>query len=94
MNAEGQPATLYLHPHEFDPDAFRESDRHVSWRRRIHQGWGRRAIPDKMRRMLAEFEFGPIRDVLAAAEPLPMKPDAPTTLHDLELAPVEHACGV
>jgi polysaccharide deacetylase family protein (PEP-CTERM system associated) len=64
LNVAAVPATVYLHPHEFDPDEFKEMVYPVSWPRRIHQSCGRRGIPSKIHRLLTDFRFGPVRDVL------------------------------
>jgi polysaccharide deacetylase family protein (PEP-CTERM system associated) len=61
---EGQPAIFYLHPWEFDPDQPRmpsgplTSFRHY---RNLDK------TEDRLRRLLSEFRFGRIRDLLAAA---------------------------
>ncbi|HUU85349.1 MAG TPA: DUF3473 domain-containing protein [Phycisphaerae bacterium] len=66
LERRGIPAVLYFHPHEFDPNAFAELDLAIPWRTRLHQGWGRARFAEKVRDLLDEFPFGPIRDLLPA----------------------------
>lgn len=40
----------------------------LSWTRRLHQGLGRRGVPEKIRRLLAEFSFAPLREVLKSSD--------------------------
>lgn len=70
-NEAGHPVTIYMHPYEYDPVEFRELGYPVPWRQRLHQGLGRRRFPRKIDRMLAEFPFGTMRDVIAAIGELP-----------------------
>jgi len=65
IEAAGRPGIVYMHPYEYNPqqmDAYRDT---VSWRTRLHQGLGRKAFPSKVDRLLADFQFGPMREVLA-----------------------------
>ncbi len=71
LNRAGQPATIYMHPYEYDPIEFRELGHPVPWRTRLHQGLGRRSFPTKVDRLLAEFPFGSLQDVLATLRNLP-----------------------
>lgn len=64
INAAGQPATIYMHPYEYDPVEFRELGHPIPFKTRLHQGLGRRAFPGKVDRLLAEFPFGSIQDVI------------------------------
>jgi len=64
MEDAGRPATVYCHPHEFDPDAFAQLPFRVPLRLRLHQGIGRRAFPGRIEKLLTEFRFGPIRDLI------------------------------
>ncbi|MCH7527242.1 MAG: DUF3473 domain-containing protein [Planctomycetes bacterium] len=63
-NDKGQPVTIYMHPYEYDPVEFRELGVPIPWRQRLHQGIGRRGFPNKVRRMLADTPFGPMRDIV------------------------------
>ena len=71
INRAGQPATIYMHPYEYDPIEFRELGHPVSWRMRLHQGLGRRSFPSKVDRLLSDFRFGSIGDVLGTLGDLP-----------------------
>ena len=65
LEAVGRPGIVYMHPYEYNPiqmDAYQDR---VSWKMRMHQGWGRKGLPRKVDRLLSEFRFGPLRDVLA-----------------------------
>lgn len=64
QNAKGRPVTIYMHPYEYDPAEFRELAVHVPWRKRLHQGIGRRGFPQKVRRLLADRPFGPMCDIV------------------------------
>lgn len=64
LHSRGVSAVLYCHPYEFDPGAFAESSLPVPWSVRLHQGLGRRGFARKIRELLDEFPFGPIRDLL------------------------------
>jgi polysaccharide deacetylase family protein (PEP-CTERM system associated) len=65
INAQGRPVTFYLHPWEVDPDHPR-----VPLPRRIGilHYWNLRATEGRLRRLLADFRFAPMRDVLRSAE--------------------------
>jgi polysaccharide deacetylase family protein (PEP-CTERM system associated) len=66
LNAEHRAATIYMHPYEYNPGEFQELDQSISWKMRLHQGLGRGRFPRRIDRLLAEFRFGPICDVLAS----------------------------
>ena len=65
LEREGRPGIVYLHPHEFDAGAMSLLRDRVTWMRRMHQGLGRKGLPGKIDRLLSEFEFTSMRDVLA-----------------------------
>lgn len=69
MNDRRQPATIYMHPYEYDPIEFREIDYPVPWKMRLHQGLGRRGFPGKVDRLLTDFRFAAMRDVIASLGP-------------------------
>lgn len=71
MNRARVPATIYMHPYEYDPIEFRELEYSVPWKQQLHQGLGRRRFPLKIDRMLAGFPFGSIREMLASQGDLP-----------------------
>ena len=61
----GRPVIIYMHPYEYDPSEMSAYRRSVSLKQRIHQGLGRRGFPAKVDRLLSEFSFGAMEDVLA-----------------------------
>jgi polysaccharide deacetylase family protein (PEP-CTERM system associated) len=69
INLSGWPATIYLHPYEFDPDELRELPVRIPRRLRIHQGIGRRGVPGKIGRLLSELPFGPLCEVIPSLSP-------------------------
>ena len=66
LNAAGYGATVYMHPYEFDAREIRETGPDVTWRRRVRAGLLWRHVRGRVERLLTEFRFRPIRDVLAA----------------------------
>src|SRR5207244_13551581 len=58
---EGQPAIIYLHPWELDPDQPRLNGP-VKSRIRHYTNLGKTEV--KLRRLLEAFSFGPVRGVL------------------------------
>jgi polysaccharide deacetylase family protein (PEP-CTERM system associated) len=64
LNKQGQPAVIYLHPWEFDPDQPRIPDAPLLSRFRhyvnIHK------TESRLRALLNEFEFAPMCDVFAS----------------------------
>ena len=65
VHVENQPAVVYLHPWEIDPDQPRlpiKGKRGFS----THY-WRLEAMEPKLRRLLTDFRFAPIRDVLTHA---------------------------
>jgi polysaccharide deacetylase family protein (PEP-CTERM system associated) len=71
LNRAGHPATIYMHPYEYDPIEFSELGYPVPWRQRLHQGLGRRRFPKKINRMLSEFRFGSMQEVIESLGDLP-----------------------
>ena len=82
VNAEGKPAVVYLHPWEIDPEQPRLPIR--GKRGFSTHYWRLDAMEPKLRRLLRDFDFAPIRDVLKlqgfladdANPALPRSPDA------------------
>ncbi len=64
LNAEGHGATIYMHPYEFDPNELNEIDYPLTWKTRLHQGLGRAGFAGKVDRMLREFRFGTMQDII------------------------------
>ena len=58
---EGQPAIVYLHPWEIDPAQPRLP---VGWATRLRHSVNTRTAESKIRRLLRDFRFAPVRDVL------------------------------
>lgn len=61
----GRPGIVYMHPYEYDPAEMNFYKTKVPWIRRLHQGLGRKGFPRKIDRLLEEFEFACMCDVLA-----------------------------
>jgi polysaccharide deacetylase family protein (PEP-CTERM system associated) len=59
---ENQPAMIYLHPWEIDPDQPRIA---ASWRSRFRHYQNLRTAEEKFSRLLDEFSWAPISDVLS-----------------------------
>lgn len=65
VNAQGQPAVLYFHPWEIDPDQPRVADAPLRSKLRHYSRLG--AMAGKLRRLLGDFEWGRVDAVAAAA---------------------------
>jgi polysaccharide deacetylase family protein (PEP-CTERM system associated) len=63
-NVEGQPAIVYLHPWEIDSGQPRLPVGRVAWFRHTVNT---EAAERKLRRLIEEFSFAPVRDVLSGA---------------------------
>ena len=59
----GRPFTFYLHPWEVDPDQPRVK---VGWLARFRHYTNLRGCEPRLRRLLGEFRFAPMREVLLA----------------------------
>jgi len=73
INREGRPAIIYLHPWELDPDLPRIQ---IGFLKELRHYGNLGLTAEKLRRLLDEFSFGPLRDVLLAA---PIQNDWPVT---------------
>jgi polysaccharide deacetylase family protein (PEP-CTERM system associated) len=73
INREGRPAIIYLHPWELDPDLPRLR---VGFLKELRHYGNLALTADKLRRLLDEFAFGPLREVLNA---VPIQNDWPAT---------------
>ncbi len=60
-----RPGIVYMHPYEYDPVEIDACKHIVSWKARLHQGLGRKGFPKKIDRLLREFRFTTMRQVLA-----------------------------
>jgi hypothetical protein len=65
MDRVGRPGIVYFHPYEYDPSEMAHYRDQVPLARRLHQGLGRRGFQRKIDRLLVDFRFGPLREVLA-----------------------------
>lgn len=61
LNRQGQPAVMYCHPWELD---LGQTYRQVTFRERITHYHGRRSLERKLHRLLTNFRFGPLCDLL------------------------------
>lgn len=66
LNAEGQPAIMYMHPWELDTG---QRYRQVTLRERITHYHGRRRLEGKLHQLLGEFRFGPLAAFLDDERP-------------------------
>ncbi len=66
MNRLGHPALVFAHPSDFDADPPRIR---LPWVKRFVCRGTIRTTEERMRRLLQEFEFGPVRDHLATSNP-------------------------
>lgn len=65
LEAQGRPGVVYMHPYEFDPEEMNVYKDSVPWKRRLQQGLGRKRFPRKVERLIGEFEFGTIGELIA-----------------------------
>jgi polysaccharide deacetylase family protein (PEP-CTERM system associated) len=71
-NVESQPACIYLHPWEFDPESPRLTSGFVS---RVRTYTGLASVASKFARLLDEFEFGTLSAVHPPAAKIPAQSD-------------------
>jgi len=62
----GRPVILYFHPYEFDPRELDDYRDDVTRSRRLSQSLGRRALADRLTRLLREFPFGRFDETLSS----------------------------
>jgi hypothetical protein len=62
--AQGRPAVFYLHPWELDPDHPRVK---FDWRARTTHYFNLRHTGARLRRLLRDFKFAPLGEVLEGA---------------------------
>lgn len=65
IQAEGQPAVMYIHPWELDVD---QHYRAVTPRERVTHYAGRRGLAHKLERLLTDFRFTTLGDLLVQCE--------------------------
>ncbi len=63
FNARGEPFIFYLHPWELDPSQPRING--VPWRSRLRHYFNLRGAEAKLKRLLGDFRFTTVREVLA-----------------------------
>ena len=61
----GRPGVIYFHPYEYDGTEMSSFRAEVSWVVRLHQGLGRKGFGGKIDKLMRDFRFGPLKDVLA-----------------------------
>ena len=64
INAQSQPAMIYVHPYELDTEELRLLGDQVPWTLRLTQGLNRGRTEAKLRALMHDFELAPIREVL------------------------------
>ncbi len=64
INREGHPAVVFLHPWELDPDQPRPA---VPRLRLVRHRIGMRSMERKLDRLIQDFQFAPLREVLGMA---------------------------
>jgi polysaccharide deacetylase family protein (PEP-CTERM system associated) len=62
---QGRPGIVYMHPYEYDPSEMAQYAGGLSLKTRLHQGLGRAGFARKVSRLLTEFKFATIGEVLA-----------------------------
>ena len=60
----GRPGVAYMHPYEYDPSGMSAYRGSVSFMQRLHQGLGRKRFPRKVDRLVRDFDFGPLCELL------------------------------
>jgi polysaccharide deacetylase family protein (PEP-CTERM system associated) len=60
-----RPGVIYFHPYEYDGAEMESFKGQVSLLVRLHQGLGRKGFAGKIDRLMRDFRFGPLKDVLA-----------------------------
>lgn len=61
LNKQGHPAIIYFHPWEFDVE---QRFKKVTFRERITHYYGRASLAAKFKRLLNDFEFAPLANLL------------------------------
>jgi polysaccharide deacetylase family protein (PEP-CTERM system associated) len=74
LEAAGEPAVLYLHPWEIDPDQPRPP---VGWRVRVNHYHNLGRTESRLQRLLERFRFAPMGEVLDALETRGRLPSLP-----------------
>jgi hypothetical protein len=61
LNRQGRPFIFYLHPWEVDPDQPRVK---AGWKSRFRHYTNLHRCEERLRRLIGEFSFAPVREVL------------------------------
>ncbi|QDU36100.1 Peptidoglycan deacetylase [Maioricimonas rarisocia] len=72
LESEQIPTIVYLHPYEVDPTELSEIEWPVPLKTRLTQGLNRRHIAGRLDRMLSQFRFGSVAEVLEESPPVPL----------------------
>lgn len=64
LNNIGKPAVIYLHPYELDPEEFKSIKANIPHKLRLSQGLNRGKTESKLRTLLADFDFMPIKEAI------------------------------
>jgi len=62
----GRPGVVYIHPYEYDPGEMSAYGDAVSLKTRLHQSTGRKGFPGKVDRLLRDFEFTTIGEIVGS----------------------------
>ena len=76
LNQAGHPAMVYLHPWELDPDCPRVQQ--ADTRTRFRQYVNLNKTEGRLRRLLSDFQFGPVRDYIESFAEERSRQDAKT----------------
>ena len=68
LEREGQPAVVYLHPYELDPAELSEVPHVMPLKTRVTQGLNRRWVQGRLSRLMRDFRFGRVVDVIRESD--------------------------
>jgi len=66
LNGEGHPATIYLHPYEYNPAELAQLAQRIPGRLKLQQTLGRQRVRERVDHLLSGFHFGPLQEVIAS----------------------------
>lgn len=64
INSEGRPAVVYVHPYELNPEEIKEFRGRIPWSFYWSVALNRHKTESKLRSLLRDYDFAPIRDVM------------------------------
>jgi polysaccharide deacetylase family protein (PEP-CTERM system associated) len=70
VNRAGMLANTYFHPYELDTEEIPSSKHHIPLKLRLTQALFRGRVEARLRRLLSDFRWIPVRDVLSSARAL------------------------